>query len=49
MVYLYCEGCDNIVYDDITISHKIIRLPNGPTGQRPKEYCPIWLMKNYKN
>lgn len=47
MVFRYCEGCGNIVFDDITTDHKIVNfMKNAPTGQRLKEYCPIWLMEN---
>ena len=45
MVFLLCEGCGNVVEDNIFGSH-IIKNNEAPTGSKPKESCPIWLDKN---
>lgn len=46
MAYLLCEGCGNVVLDDLFDSHIIVGSNNAPTGGKRKEDCPIWLMKN---
>ena len=36
---LLCKGCNQIIDEN----HEI--MSGAPTGERQKEFCPVWVMK----